>query len=179
MMGLIMAVPTYRRVPRGRPMLGFQLETPPAIALRDGAVLTCSEVEHGRPIGELEVSVFAAALIIDRDGTLAQKACAAIEREVPLPNGATAMPVELAGASGYRAEAVHGHALPYRYAIAMAPPDGIDGGVLVTVRAARPEWPAADHMLQSLRLVTRHGVVPANDGAGASLYGAIDLVGRR
>ena len=42
----------------------------------------------------------------------------------------------------------------------------IDGGVLVTVRCARPDWPAADRALQSLRIITRHGVAPANDVAG-------------
>lgn len=46
---------------------------------------------------------------------------------------------------------------------AFAPPDGIDGGVLVTVRSATPDWPAAEAILGSLRILTRHGATPAND----------------
>lgn len=180
-----MAVPsTYRRPPRGRPLIGFELEAPCEVELRDGAVLQCREVQHdGQPIGELEIRVFAAALIIDRDGLLAKTACDELERHARPAHGATAVPVQLAGTSGYCAQAVDrtappfggaagrgqaptgGRALPYVYVFAMAPLDGIDGGVLVTVRAARPEWPAADHMLASLRILTRHGVAAANDDA--------------
>lgn len=144
----------YRRPPRGRPAIGFQLEAPTAIELRDGAVLHCREVrDDGRVIGELEATVFPAALIIDRDGILAEKA-------EQVAGASPAVPVRLAGASGYRAEATQGTALPYVYVFAMAPEaEGVDGGVLVTVRSARPEWPAGDHMLRTLRLVTRRGVV--------------------
>ena len=38
-----------------------------------------------------------------------------------------------------------------------------DGGVLVTVRSAMPDWPAAEAILRSLRILTRHGTAPAND----------------
>jgi hypothetical protein len=160
-----MAVPsTYRRPPRGRPLIGFELEAPCEVELRDGAVLQCREVQQdGRPIGELEVRVFAAALIIDRDGLLAKTACEELERQARPAHGATAVPVQLPGSSGYCAQTVERAALPYVYVFAMAPLDGIDGGVLVTVRSARPEWPAADHMLASLRILTRHGVAAAND----------------
>lgn len=120
-------------------------------------MLHCREVRaDGRVIGELEATVFPAALIIDRDGILAEKAA-------QVAGGAPAVPVRLAGASGYRADAMQGTALPYVYVFAMAPEaDGVDGGVLVTVRSAQPDWPAGDHMLRTLRLVTRRGVV-AND----------------
>ena len=50
---------------------------------------------------------------------------------------------------------------------AVAPPDlGVDGGVLVTVRSLCPDWPAGDQILRSLRILTRGGVVPANDDEG-------------
>jgi hypothetical protein len=177
-MGLAMAVPTYRRPPRGRPQLGFQLETPPQIALQDGAVLCCREVlQDGRRIGELEVSVFAAALVIDRDGTLARKACDELEREAQLAHGATAVPVQLPGACGFRAEAVQRAPLPYLYVFAMAPPHAIDGGVLVIVRSVQRDWPAADHMLRTLRILTRTGVAPANEDAEAPICSVIGLPG--
>src|SRR5262245_22226349 len=70
---------TYRREPRGRPAIGFQLDVPREVELRDTTVLRCREVRpgnggEGKPVGELEASVFAAALIIDRDGILSEKA---------------------------------------------------------------------------------------------------------
>ncbi len=171
-----MVVPTYRRPPRGRPQLGFQLETPPEVAVQDGPALCCRQVlADGRLLGELEVRVFAAPLVIDRDGTLARTVCEQLEREARLPHGATAVPVQLPGARGYRAEAVQRTALPYIYVFAVAPPDGIDGGVLVTVRSVQREWPAADHVLRTLRLLTRNGVASAHEDAEASLCGAIGL----
>ena len=191
-MGLAMAVPSiYRRPPRGRPQLGFELEAPEQVVIEDGVVLHCREVQQGREIGALEIRVFAAALIIDRDGLLAKAACDELARHAKASD-AVAVPVQLPGTCGYVAQAIlprdatrggenapacppqerregplwiDRSALPYVHVFAMAPPDGIDGGVLVTVRSARPEWPAADHMLASLRLLTRHGVAAANDDA--------------
>lgn len=163
-----MAEPTtYRRPPRGRPMLGFQLEVPREVELREGATLRCREVlQGGRTLGELEVSVFAAALVIDRDGILAEKACEVLGHEVTVRGGPSAVPVALPGGSGFRAEAVQNSALPYRYVFAVAPSDlGVDGGVLVTVRCASPEWPAADRMLRSLRILTRSGQVAISQDA--------------
>jgi hypothetical protein len=72
--------------------------------------------------------------------------------------------VRLPGASGFRADAVHSTRLPYVYVFAVAPHDlGVDGGVLITIRSASPDWSAADHILRSLRIVTRHGTAPGND----------------
>lgn len=162
---------TYRRPPRGRPLIGFQLDAPREVELREGPVLTCRELrEDGETLGELEVSVFAAALIIDRDGILAQKAREVIEREAPVRGGAVAVAVRLPGASGFRADAFGHGPLPYAHVFALAPSDlAVDGGLLVTVRSSRPAWPAADHMLQSLRILTRHGTAPViedvDDGA--------------
>jgi hypothetical protein len=60
-------------------------------------------------------------------------------------------------------------ALPYLYSFAIAPSDlGVDGGVLVTIRAAGPDWPAADHVLRSLRVLTRTGRVATNCEADES-----------
>jgi hypothetical protein len=154
----------YRRPPRGRPALGFQLEAPGEVELREGSVLKCREVrQDGRIVGELEVSLFAAALIIDRDGILAEKAQEVRGREVR-GRGADAVAVRFPGASGFRADAVQSTRLPYVCVFALAPHDlGVDGGVLITVRSASPGWPAADHILRSLRLLTRSGMAPETD----------------
>lgn len=122
-------------------------------------------------MGELEVGVFAAALVIDRDGILADKAREVIGRQLRGNRDATAVAVRLPGASGFRAEAVQHTPLPYVYVFALAPHDlGVDGGVLVTIRSVSPDWPAADHILQSLRILTRNGMAAANaDVEGAPI----------
>ena len=77
------------------------------------------------------------------------------------------MPIELPGASGYRADAEYrrGTELPHAHVVAIAPDDlGVDAGILVTVRSASPEWPAADAILASLRILSR-GKPSANDAA--------------
>jgi hypothetical protein len=141
-------------------MVGFQLEIPREVELRENPVLRCREVlQGGRTLGELEVSVFPAALVIDRDGILAEKACEVLGREATLRGDATAVAVRLPGASGFRADAVQNTPLPYRYVFAIAPDEVVDGGVLITIRCASPDWPAADHMLRSLRVLTRNGRV--------------------
>jgi len=78
--------------------------------------------------------------------------------------GGSNPPVELPGASGYRAQTVAKQAaLPYLHAFAFAPL-GVDGGVLVVVRSTTPTWATGEAILSSLRLLTRKGV--ANDGGG-------------
>jgi hypothetical protein len=145
-------------------MIGFELapgdlEVTPVPA--GETLVRCTETrEDGKPVGELEVTVFKAALVIDRDGILEAKAS-------DNTNGAPAVPISLPGASGYFAETRGDPELPYRYVFAVAPHDlAIDGGVLVTVRSARRDWPAADRVLQSLRIITRSGTAPANDVEG-------------
>ena len=141
-------------------MIGFQLEVPGEVELQDGAVLLCREVpQGGRTLGEFEVSVFPAALVIDRDGVLADRAREGIAHEAALRGEPTAVAVRLPGASGFRADAVQNTALPYRYVFAIAPDDIVDGGVQITIRCASPDWAAADHMLRSLRILTRSGRV--------------------
>ena len=151
----------YRRRSRGRPALGFQMEVPAEIELHDGATVKCREVRgDGRLIGELEMTVFAAALVIDRDGILAEKACETVRRELSGRAVSGAIAVRLPGASGFRADAVLSTRLPYLYAFTLAPSDlGVDGGILITVRSASPDWPAADAMLATLRLLRRNGTV--------------------
>lgn len=132
------------------------------------------ERREGRTIGELEVEVFEAALVIDREGILEEKAHLAAGAE----RGRVTPPVRvsLPGASGYRAEVQLVRAtgaprpeLPYVYVFAVAPHDlGVDGGVLITVRCATPDWPAADSILRTLRVLGRHGTT-ANDGEALAL----------
>lgn len=155
----------YHRRARGRPALGFQMDVPDAIELRDAATVVCREVRgDGRLIGELELTVFAAALVIDRDGILAEKAREAVRREPGVREVGDAIAVRLPGASGFRAEAVVGAPLPYVFGFALAPSDlGVDGGLAITVRSARPDWPAADAMLATLRLLRRNGTVDEHD----------------
>jgi hypothetical protein len=144
----------YRQLPRGVPAIGFELTTELELT-PVGHVVRCSERHDGRTVGELEVEVFAASLVIDRDGILEAKAS-------DRTGGNPAVKVSLPGASGFRAEGIAQAPLRYLYVFAMAPRDGIDGGILVTVRCARPDWPAAEAVLRSLRILTRHGVA-AND----------------
>ena len=148
-----------RRQPVGRRSIGFQLEVPAGLELDDGEVLTCREMrQDGRVAGELAISVLIESLIIDRDGVLSERACQALAGEAAIPGGATAVAVALPGASGFRAAAVTRGPLPYIYVFALAPNDfGVDGGVVITVRGATPDWTAAEHMLRTLRLVTRSG----------------------
>ena len=145
--------------------------------LGDGDVVVhCSEVRgDGKPVGELEVAVFQAALVIDRDGILAEKACTAAETETG--RSAAAKPIMLPGASGYRADAERRAPLPYVNIFAIAPHDlGVQSGVLVTVRSATPDWPAADAILASLRILTRGGRTANDEDEAPSI---LPLIGRK
>ena len=111
--------------------------------MRDGPQLSCREVrQDGRVVGELEISLFAAALVIDRDGILAEKAVEGLSRLTTLGRGVVAQPVALPGANGFRTAAVNSGPLP--------------------IRAAVPDWAAADQVLRSLRVLTRNGRVATN-----------------
>jgi hypothetical protein len=148
----------FRQLPavsrqRGLPPIGFEivteLEPVPDKAMR------FTERRDGKVVGELEVEVFAAALIIDRDGILETMASSA--------TNTAAVPFTLGNANGYRAEAVRKGELPYLHVLAIALDAAIDGGVRVTMRCVQPEWPAAEALLRSLRILAR-GRGPANDG---------------
>ena len=146
---------------RGRPALGYLFDVPAGVVLRDGPVVKCHEArDDGRVVGELEITVFGAALIIDRDGILAEKARETASRALGGRGVGEPVSVRLPGATGYRADGQGSAALPYVYAFTFAPSDlGVDGGVLVVMRTARPDWPAGEQMLHSLRLLRRNGTV--------------------
>ncbi|MEJ7597903.1 MAG: hypothetical protein WKG01_08350 [Kofleriaceae bacterium] len=150
------------RQPPSRSQIGFEVVPPDDLEVVAAGQRYTQHREDGRPIGELEIETFPAALIIDRDGVLSAKA----SEET---GGMPATPVKLAGVSGYRAEAVGTAPLPYLYVFAMAPKDGVQSGLLVTVRSASPDWPAAEALLQSLRILTRNGRAPANDTGETAL----------
>ncbi len=172
------AATRYRQPPALGRSIGFELQTPGDIDVqpieRGEVVVRCSERrEDGKTVGELEVAVFRAALVIDRDGILEEKVSEAAggvaeqgARVLP------AIPVDLPGASGFRADVeLTRRPLPYVYVFAIAPHDlGVDGGLLVTVRCAEPEWAAADAILKSLRIVGRRGTASpaANDSHDAA-----------
>ncbi len=136
------------------PAIGYTLDSELPLLPVD-QVMRCSERRDGKVIGELVLEVFAASLVIDRDGVLSDRARDAV--------GGEPVAITLPGASGYRSETVVREILPYRYAFAIAHDGAIDGGILITIRCAQPEWPAAEAMLRSLRVLTRHGTAPAND----------------
>jgi hypothetical protein len=165
----------YRQLPNVYQPVGFELSTPVDVEVTTSGALRCSERQGDRTIGQLEVEVFSAALIIDRDGILEDKVRSVAEDEhgrVLAP-----LPVSLRGASGYRVEVERARgvpALPYVYVFAVAPL-GIDAGVLVTVRCAAPEWAAADAILRSLKILTRRGVANDDDETPPSL----PVIGRR
>ena len=162
----------YRQLPTTSRRIGFEIEPPSEVEVLPGAeVVRLCEKREGKTIGELEVSVFHAALVIDRDGILEEKAQSAIESAaVPGARVLSPMPVSLPGVSGFRADlelvrpmGTAKPPLPYVYVFAMAPHDlALDGGLIVTVRCASPEWPAAEAILRSLKILSRRGVT-AND----------------
>lgn len=172
---------------RGLPAIGFRVRIPDGVrsiptdlVVADrGFLLRCEErASDGRLVGEMELGVFGAGLIVDRDGVLEDLVVAAAERAIDVARAGrivAIVPVELdGGASGYRAEvellratrAAERIACPHVTTMAFAPADlGVCGGVLCTTRAALPEWPAADAMLASLRILTTRASGPANDEA--------------
>ena len=177
-----MGIRAYRHAPtasrqRGLPSIGLEVIAPSEVELTPipvgDAVLRCREHKDGKTVGELEVSVFSAPLLIDRDGILEETARTAAENSAEAASVAGTFAVTLPGASGYRAdvEPSRKRGLPYVYVFAMAPHDlGIQGGIIVTVRSAQPEWPAAEAILGSLRLLTRNAPAqPANDEVHAPL----------
>jgi hypothetical protein len=143
-------------------------------------VLVCREPG----LGELAVELFAAGLIIDRDGILEQMASDAARHAVVAPAAGDirgVMPVELAeGPNGYVAEVDLRRdergappELPYLDIFVVAPADlAVPGGALVTVRRAGDEWPAGAEMLASLRL-------GAQGGAANDMRSAMPVIGRR
>jgi hypothetical protein len=169
----------YRQLPTASRRIGFEIQTPNEVEIQTGEVVKCRERRaDGATIGELEVRVFQAALVIDRDGILEEKMQDAVNSNAePGDRVLPPIPITLAGASGYRADLEVVKPLAYVYVFALAPNDlALDGGLLVTVRSASPEWPAADKILRSLRILSRGGA-SANDVTDAPPM--LPLLGRR
>src|SRR5262245_20315573 len=76
----IRSIDMYRQLPTTSRRIGFEIEPPREVEVQAGDVVRCRERAGGETIGELEVSVFHAALVIDRDGILEEKAQSAVER---------------------------------------------------------------------------------------------------
>ena len=164
------AATRYRQLPSNARSIGFELQTPSEVDVQsvergEVVVRCCERTADGKTVGELDVAMFRAALVIDRDGILEEKvSTVAGDAAQPGARVLPPVPISLPGATGYRAgvELVR-QPLPYIYVFAIAPLDlGVDGGLLVTVRCASPEWPAADSILKSLRILGRRGA-SAND----------------
>lgn len=127
-------------------------------------VLRAFERSEGRTIGELEVGIFSAGLIIDRSGVLEELVTATAGHLLSGPAVGKLLgsgSVSFAGASGHRMDVVlsadeQGEArpaCPYVTWLALASDDlAVPGGVFVTIRTAGPTWGAAVHMLDSLRI---------------------------
>ncbi len=160
---------------RGLPPIGFQLDVPPGVMIEqidpagpDRAVVlrAYQRGDDGRLVGELELGVFSASLIIDRAGVLKEL----VETTAGVALGGPAAGKLLgagnaafaAGASGYRMDVVltsgaePGEArpsCPYLTWLALVSEDLVlPGGLFATIRSASPTWPAASHMLDSLRI---------------------------
>ena len=160
---------------RGLPPIGFQLGVPPDVMLEQidpagperAVVLRAHQQgDDGRRLGELELGVFSASLIIDRAGVLQEL----VETTAGVALGGPAAGKLIgsgnatfaAGATGYRMDVVMTAAgeqaearpaCPYVTWLALASEDLVlPGGLFVTVRSATPSWAAGSHMLDSLRI---------------------------
>jgi hypothetical protein len=154
----------FRQPPTTSRRIGFEL-TPPED-------MTVESTKTGARVrgqaGELEVEVFQAALVIDRDGILEEKIQQVVDAVLASDFGARVLqtiPIELPGATGYRADIELVRPMgtarperPYLLVFAVAPHDfGVDGGVIIRVRSESAAWEPAEHILHSLRILTRRG----------------------
>ena len=118
----------------------------------------------GKPIGELEIRVFAARMIMDRDGVLNEAAQALAEELFAAPRdgylGATGS-LTLPAGEAFRADMTvtrdasgHMPTFPYKSVLALGHPDFmIHAALLIVVQHAEADWPAGDAMLQSLSFI--------------------------
>jgi hypothetical protein len=169
----------YRQLPVSARGVGFELETAPGLEVQPGpgTVRVCERVD-GKTIGELEIVVFQAPLVIDRDGVLERKVIEVLEvlefarSAEPGARVAKPVPVSLPGASGVRAAIEIARPMgsprppfPYLYVFAIAPLDlAVNAGVVIRIRCAVTDWPAGNGMLRTLRLLGRGG--KPTDGVG-------------
>src|SRR5256885_2563086 len=96
----------FRQLPNASRWIGFEIQTPNEVEIQPGDVVRCSEKSaSGQTVGELEVRVFQAALLIDRDGILEEKLHDAItSNSKPGAHVAPLLPIALPGVSGYRVD---------------------------------------------------------------------------
>ena len=146
---------------RGRPAIGFDLMLPESVEQVDAqGPVEASLVERrpdGRLIGALTIELFAASLVVDRDGVLRSLVATAAERAGGEVQGVYPVAYE-SGSAGFRADIVHVDRveLPYQSWLALAPADlAVRGGALVTLASLGPDWPATHSILDTLRVFSR------------------------
>jgi hypothetical protein len=162
------APPAQRRL--GVAPIGFRVDLPEGVVIEPGdpqpAKLRCTErrLATGRPLGQLEIRVFAARLIMDRDGVLLDAARGLAEELFAPPRdgwlGATG-PVSLPAGEAWRAEARVTRdeagrlpAFPYKTVYALGHPDAVtNAALLIVVQHAEATWAAGDEMLRSVRFL--------------------------
>lgn len=168
-------MPEFRHAPgdsrrRGLPAIGFRIRIPDGVEIvppaNDQLLTAVERASDGHAVGEVDVEIVPAALIVDRDGQLERAATDAADEVIASARDGrlTAFtPVDLGGGgTGFRAEVeLRGDACPHVTILALAGADlAVSGALLVTVRSARRDWPAGDAVLESLEILTRPG---AND----------------
>jgi hypothetical protein len=160
--------PSQKRL--GVTPVGFRLDIPEGVVVQpsDPKIIQLRATETraatGRPLGELEIRVFAARLIMDRDGVLLDAARALAEELYAAPRdgwlGATGT-VELPAGEAWRADVQVTRderglipILPYKSVYALGHPNAIvHAALLIVVQHAEATWLAGDEMLQSLEFV--------------------------
>lgn len=150
--------------------VGFRLDIPASVVVApaDPTIIQLRATEEraasGRPLGIFEVRVFAARLIMDRDGVLLDAARALAEELFAPPRdgylrhtGAVTLPAGDAWRADVevtRDETGHLPALPYKEVYALGHPDAfVHAALLVVVQHAEATWDAGEQMLQSLEFV--------------------------
>lgn len=152
---------------RGRPPIGFTVDVAAELTVEQPVAANAPfvrghEREGARVVGELEIDVFAASLVMDADRALEDVALAALDglgaggvvrarapQHVELEDGVHAVRLQadrLREASGARP------ALPYVTIVALAGPS-VRGGVLVTACAADDRWDAGERAIDSVRVL--------------------------
>jgi hypothetical protein len=136
----------------GIPALGFRLLVPETVQVVRADAFHA--VEPG--VGELDISLQAAALIMDRDGVLEELIDQAVA-ELTTQNQATLSAigmVELPGGEAYRAELDLRDGSPLRHVtlLALGHADFMAPAVLfIRIRSRAPDWEAGRSMLETLR----------------------------
>lgn len=164
---------------RGLPPIGLRLRIPDSIettpldatALAHGGVLAGIERGNdGRWLGAVEIDVFAAGLMIDRERALERLARDAADAMIEPPATGEVVSchrLELdSGPSGCRVEVALSRdvgAGRYVTVLALAAADlSVSGGVLLVARMLRDSWPALDELLGTLRIFGRGGETNQN-----------------